>query len=135
MSSKAIVKNFYESDLANDATVVSRYFHKDCELHWNSSHGFMLLKYDDIVKFFEGTRKSYNSLRFQFSHILEDNQFVSTRHTLHANTIENPDEEITLAHFTAIWEVKNDKLYRGYEISQLADEETINSDSFKEIKK
>ncbi|WP_397362784.1 nuclear transport factor 2 family protein [Olleya sp. R77988] len=134
MSSKKIVKAFYESDLANDASVVSRFFHQDCQLHWNSSHGFMKLDYKGLEDFFEGTRKSYDALRFQFSHILEDNQYVTTRHTLYGNTIEDPENEIALAHFIAIWEVKDDKLYKCYEVSQLADAETIESNSFSEIK-
>ena len=121
MKAIEIVKKFYESDLANDDTVVANCFHKECELHWNSSHGFMILKYDDIVTFFEGTRKSYDHLRFEFSHFLEDGQFVSTRHALYAYTIENPDEEVALANFMAIWEVKDDKLYRCFEMSQKSD--------------
>ncbi|WP_299889734.1 nuclear transport factor 2 family protein [uncultured Lacinutrix sp.] len=134
MSSKAIVKAFYDSDLANDESVVSKFFHDDCELHWNSSHGFMILKYKEIEDFFKGTRESYNTLRFQFSHLLEDNEFVTSRHTLYAHTIENPDNEVALAHFTAVWEVKEDKLYRCYEISQQADEKTLESNTFLEIK-
>lgn len=134
MTPKELVRSFYESDLANDETIIAKYFHKDCELHWNSSHGFMLLKYNDIVNFFEGTRKAYNNLRFEFSHLLEDGQFVTSRHTLYANTIENPDEEVALAHFTAIWEVKDTKLFRCYEISQQADEATLKTNSFSEIK-
>jgi hypothetical protein len=130
-----IVKNFYDSDLANDETIVAKYFHKECELHWNSSHGYMLLKYNDIVTFFEGTRKAYNSLRFDFSHVLKDEQFVTSRHTLFANTIENPDEEVALAHFIAIWEVKDEKLYRCHEMSQQADQRILNSESFKAVKK
>jgi hypothetical protein len=134
MTPKEIVKSFYESDLANDESIVDKYFHKDCELHWNSSHGFMLLKYNDIVKFFDGTRKAYNNLRFQFSHLLEEEQFVTSRHTLFANTIENPDEEVTLAHFIAIWEVKDGKLYRCHEMSQQGDETILKGNSFSEIK-
>lgn len=130
-----IVKNFYDSDLANDETIVAKYFHKECELHWNSSHGYMLLKYNDIVTFFEGTRKAYNSLRFDFSHVLKEEQFVTSRYTLFANTIENPDEEVALAHFIAIWEVKDEKLYRCHEISQQADQRILNSESFKAVKK
>ena len=130
-----IVKNFYDSDLANDETIVAKYFHKECELHWNSSHGYMLLKYNNIVTFFEGTRKAYNSLRFDFSHVLKDEQFVTSRHTLFANTIENPDEEVALAHFIAIWEVKDEKLYRCHEMSQQADQRILNSESFKAVKK
>jgi hypothetical protein len=135
MKSIDIVKNFYDSDLANDETIVAKYFHKECELHWNSSHGYMLLKYNDIVTFFEGTRKAYNSLRFDFSHILKDEQFVTSRHTLFANTIEDPEEEMALAHFIAIWEVKDEKLYRCHEISQQADQRILNSESFKAVKK
>jgi hypothetical protein len=135
MKSIDIVKNFYDSDLANDETIVAKYFHKECELHWNSSHGYMLLKYNDIVTFFEGTRKAYNSLRFDFSHVLKEEQFVTSRYTLFANTIENPDEEVALAHFIAIWEVKDEKLYRCHEMSQQADQRILNSGSFKAVKK
>ncbi|WGD34582.1 nuclear transport factor 2 family protein [Olleya sp. YS] len=134
MSPKEIVKAFYNSDLANDASVVSIFFHKDCQLHWNSSQGFTILDYKGLEGFFKGTRQSYNALRFQFSHILEDNQFVTTRHTLFGNTIEDPDNEIALAHFTSIWEVKDSKLFRCHEISQLADNNTLESNSFSEIK-
>jgi len=122
MSAKELVKAFYDSDLANDSNVVSKFFHKDCELHWSSSQGFMLLKYNDIVDFFEGTRKSYHNLRFEFTHLIESGNSVITRHSLFANTIENPDSETVLARFSTIWEVKDNKLYRGYEISQQADE-------------
>lgn len=134
MSSKDIVLKFYNSDLANDETVISNFFHKECELHWNSSQGYMNLNYSDVVSFFEGTRKAYESLRFEFSHILEDGEFVTSRHTLYANTIENPEEEVALAHFISIWQIMDGKLYRCHEISQLADESTMNTDSFKQIK-
>lgn len=125
MSPEALVKSFYESDIANDASILSKFFHKDCEMHWNSSHGFALLNYNDLDVFFEGTRQSYTSLRFDFSHFLVDNTFITNRHTLYGNTIENPDDEVGLAHFTAIWEVKDGLIYRCYEISQLFDEKTI----------
>ncbi|MBC3846245.1 nuclear transport factor 2 family protein [Winogradskyella echinorum] len=122
MSAIDIVKAFYDADLANDTSVVSEFFHKDCELHWTSSQGFMLLNYNEIEVFFEGTRKSYDSLRFEFTHLIEAGNTVTTRHTLFANTIENPDVEVVLAHFSAIWEVKDGKLYRCFEISNQADE-------------
>lgn len=134
MSAKNIVKDFYESDLANDESAIPKFFHKDCQMHWNSSHGFMILDYNGIEDFFKGTRASYISLRFQFSHLLEEGSFVTSRHTLYAKTIENPENEIPLAHFTSIWEVKDNKLYRCHEISQQADEKTLEANSFSEIK-
>lgn len=135
MSAKEVVKAFYESDLANDAKVVSKFFHKDCELHWTSSQGFVLLNYKELKGFFKGTRQSYNSLRFEFTHLIEADNFVTTRHTLFGCTIENSDSETVLAHFSTIWEVKEGKLYRGFEISQQADESDSKSmTSYSEIK-
>jgi hypothetical protein len=135
MTAIQLVKDFYNSDLANDSTIVSKFFHKDCELHWTSSHGFSLLKFNDISNFFEGTRKSYDALRFEFTHLIEMNEYVTTRHTLFAHTIESPDSEIALAHFSALWEVKDNKLYRGFEISHKVDEtDLVSMNSYKEIK-
>lgn len=122
MSAKEVVKSFYDSDLANDSSVVTKYFHKDCELHWTSSQGFTLLDYNKILDFFAVTRQSYTNLRFEFTHFIEVDNQVFSRHTLFGNTIENQDTETIIAHFATIWEVKDGKLYRGFEISQQADE-------------
>ena len=134
MSPKDLVRNFYESDLANDASLIPKFFHQDCELHWNSSKGFTILNYTDIIAFFKGVTESYNSLRFQISHLLQDGDFVTSRHTLYGKTIEDPDNEVAMSHFTAIWEVKDSKLYKCFEISQLTDEKALESNSFSENK-
>lgn len=125
MSAKTLLKSFYNSDVANNENLVEDFFHKDCELHWNSSNGFTLLNYNDVITFFEGVRSSYNNLRFVHTHLMANGNHVTSRHHAYAQTIEAPNEEILLAHFIAIWEVKDDKLYRCYEISQLADEKTL----------
>ena len=134
MSAKAIVKAFYDSDLANDESVVEKFFHKDCEMYWSSSQSSMYLNYNDILDFFVGTRASYHSVRFQFSHMLEDEQYVTSRHILLAKTIENPDDEVVLAQFSTIWEVKDEKLYRCHEMSRLIDEKSLEINTFSEIK-
>ncbi|WP_407557520.1 nuclear transport factor 2 family protein [Winogradskyella sp. 4-2091] len=135
MSAKDIVKAFYESDIANDVDIVSKYFHRDCELHWTSSQGFDLLGYKELELFFKGTRQSFESVRFEFTHFIEANNFVTTRHTLFGFTIEDPDIESIIAHFTAIWEVKEGKLFRGYEIShQVNENDETSMASYKEIK-
>jgi hypothetical protein len=35
-------------------------------------------------------------------------------------TIENPREEMLLANFISIWQIKDNKLHRGYQMSQLS---------------
>jgi len=129
MSPKKIVKRFYNLDLAKDEDVMS-FFHKNCKLHWNTSKGFTALDYQGIEAMLIGIKKSYISFKYKLSHLLEEGNSVTARYTIYVTPIENPDEEQPLAHFISIWELKKEKLYRGYEISQLADEDPVNIKSF-----
>lgn len=133
MSPKKIVKRFYDLDLAKDENAIS-HFHKDCQLHWNSSQGFTVLDYEGIDLMLEGVRKSFLSFKYRLSHLLKDDKTVTARYTVYAIPIENPDEEQPLAHFISIWEVKKGKLFKGYEISQLANEDPASLKTFSEIK-
>lgn len=135
MSPKEIVKAFYDCDLAKDGqTAVSKYIHKDCQLHWNSSSGYKALSYDDLNLFFEEINASYHSLKSDISHLLQDENQVTIRFSMYARTIEDPENELPLANFISIWEVKDGKMYRGYEISQGADDNIESYKSYSEIK-
>jgi len=133
MSPKDIVKNFYESDLAEDDNLMS-YFHENCELKWNSSKGYTNFDFEGIKQMLDGVKKSYLSFKFRVSHLLQDNNSITARYTIYATTIEQPEKEDALAHFITIWEVKDNKLFRGYEISQLADISSDSLNSYAEIK-
>ncbi|MGJ8593013.1 MAG: nuclear transport factor 2 family protein [Aquaticitalea sp.] len=133
MTAKKILKRFYDIDLATDENAMS-YFHKDCQLHWNSSQGFIVLGYEEIKSMLESIRKSYISFKYRLSHLLEDDKTVTARYTIYVTPIENPDDEQPLAHFISIWELKNEQLFMGYEISQLADEDPSSMKTFSEIK-
>lgn len=130
MTPKEVVQKFYASDLANSAEAVSLFFHKDCILNWHSSKGFNVLDFNALRSVFEEVRKMYNTLRYQTSHLLQDGNTVTIRYTSFVTTIENPNEEMALAHFTAIWEVENDKIINGFQISQLADSSSESLNSF-----
>ena len=103
MSPKELLIQFYESDIVNNLDLVEQFYHKDCELHWNSSKDFKILKYKDILDFFKNINNSYVSLRYEVSHLLEEGSYVTSRHTVYARTIENDDEETPLAHYISIW--------------------------------
>jgi hypothetical protein len=125
MSPKELIKKFYKSDIINNIDLVEKFYHKDCELHWNSSEYFKILKYEDIFEFFKNISESY---------VLVEDNFVTSRYTVFGRTIENEEEETPLAHYICIWEIKDNKLYKGYQISQLSSDVAINSNSFSEIK-
>jgi len=48
--------------------------------------------------------------------------------------MENPYEELRIAHFTAIWEVKGDQLYRGYQVSRPVTDMDDTSESYHRVK-
>ncbi|WCO03120.1 nuclear transport factor 2 family protein [Psychroserpens ponticola] len=133
MSPKDLIKNFYQLDLAKDNNIMD-FFHEDCELKWNSSKGYTQLDYQGIKEMLEGVRKSYHSFKFRVSHLLEDENIITTRYTIYATVIERPEKEDALAHFITIWEVKDGKMHTGFEISQLADVSPESLNSYAEIK-
>ena len=115
---KEIVRDFYRSDILNDHTVIERFFHPDLNLVWNSPIGLSIIHYNELVSFFDEIRRTYNSLRVEISHILADGNYITVRYKYYVSTIENPDEELGIAHFISIWEIKDGKIYRGHQVSQ-----------------
>lgn len=120
MTAKELVQNFYQSDAFIDKAMMESYLHPEILLDWNSSKGFIQLKSDDILAFTKELRAAYLDTNIIISHILEDGNLVSIRYSHFVKTIENPSEEMLLAHFIVIWEVKDGKLFRGYQMSQLS---------------
>ncbi|MCM5663205.1 nuclear transport factor 2 family protein [Galbibacter mesophilus] len=129
-SIKKIAKDFYELEPIKNREVLKDYLHDDCELYWNSSKGFTKLNKTDLIALAENMAEAYHSVRTEISHLIKEGNAVSVRYTYHVKTIENIDEEQPLAHFITIWEFKDNKLYKGYEISQLADDNPVNLNSF-----
>lgn len=133
-SAKEIVRNFYLSDILHDDSVLQRFFHPELVLIWNSSDGLSIMHYDDIVGFFTEIRKTYHDLRVEVSHLLQDDNHVTIRYKYYIRTMENPDEELGIAHFIAIWEVKDEKLYRGYQVSQPVTDKDDTNESYHKVK-
>lgn len=133
-SAKEIVKSFYQADILNDDSVLERFFHKDIVLIWNSADGLSIMHFDDLIQFFTEIKRTYNDLRIEVSHLLEDNNHITIRYKYYIRTMENPDEELGIAHFIAIWEVKDNQLYRGYQVSQPVTDMDDTSESYHRVK-
>lgn len=133
-SAKEIVRGFYQSDILKDEAVLERFFHKELVLIWNSADGLSIMHFDDMVDFFAEIRRTYHDLRIEVSHLLEDDNHITIRYKYYIRTIENPDEELGIAHFIAIWEVKDDLLYRGYQVSQPVTDKDDTTESYHRVK-
>ena len=119
MSAKEIVQEFYKSDALLENETVSKLLHDDVVLEWHSSKGFLKLKHLEIIDLTNELSKAYVRSKARITHILEEGNTVALRYSHYVKTIENPREEMLLAHFMVIWELKDNKLYRGYQMSQL----------------
>ena len=116
MSAKEIVQEFYKSDALLENETVSRLLHADVVLEWHSTKGFLKLKHQQIIDLTTELGRAYVRSKVRITHIMEEGNSVSVRYSHYVKTIENPREEMLLAHFMVIWELKNNKLYRGYQM-------------------
>ena len=100
--------------------VLKTFLHKDFILEWNGSTGFLKLDYQGIIDYTDNIAKSFIKTKTKIVFILNEKNMVSVKYSLSVKTIENHREEVKLANFFVIWEIKDDKLYRGYQMSQLS---------------
>ncbi|WP_339610605.1 nuclear transport factor 2 family protein [uncultured Planktosalinus sp.] len=137
MSKKAkkIVQSFYESDFIKNERLIEHFIHPELTLIWNSTtDGLSILNFDDLNDFFDEIKRNYADMRIEISHLLQDDNFVTIRYKYYITTLENPNEEMGIAHFIAIWEVKDDKLYKGYQISQPVTDKDDTQKSYHRVK-
>lgn len=120
MSARKIVQDFYKSDALIDAKVMSEFLHPDIILEWNSTKGFLKLGYDEIIALTEKMSQAYVRSKARISLMIVEKNMVSIRFSHYVKTMENPREEMLLAHFFVIWELKDGKLFRGYQMSQIS---------------
>jgi len=119
MNLKKIILDFYKSEALINPTVLASYLHDDILLEWNSSTGFIKMNREDLLSLASELSRSYIRSKVEISHIVKEGDLVSVRYAHSVKTIENPREYILLANFMVIWELKDEKLYRGYQISQV----------------
>ena len=122
LKTKEVVEKFYQSNFYKDEDVLKSYLHPDVELSWYGTTGLRKLNLSGISEISEQLAKSYETLRAEIEKIVVDKENAAIHFTYHVTTIENPDEEMPLAHFVAMWELKDGKLFKGVQISQLGEE-------------
>ena len=119
MNAKKIVQDFYKSDALIDSQIMGLFLHPEIILDWNSSTGFIQMNFENLIALSIELGKAYTRSKVKISHIFSKDNLVSVRYNHYVKTIENPREEMLLAHFMVIWEIKDDKLFRGYQMSQI----------------
>ncbi len=119
---KEVVQKFYQSDFYRNEEILRDCLHPDVELSWYGTTGFRKLDINEIAEIGKELASSFDSLRAEIEKIVANKGEAAIHFTYHVRTIENPDEEMPLAHFIAIWELKDGKMFKGVQISQLGEE-------------
>jgi hypothetical protein len=120
MTPKELVLDFYKNDLILHKSEVNEFLHDDLIIEWNSSKGFIQMKKDDVLNLSDELSRAYVRSKMRITHIIAEENKVSVRYSHFVKTLENPREEMLLAHFFVIWEIKEGKFYRGFQMSQFS---------------
>ena len=120
MNPKEIVLDFYNSDALYNSTTLENFLHEEVTLEWNSSKGLIKKNRSGLLQMANDLKVGYETFVVQIHHIVAEDNLVSVHYTHFGTTIENPHQINRLAYFFAIWEVKDGKLFRGYQMSQLS---------------
>jgi hypothetical protein len=120
MKPKDIVLDFYKSDVLLDRKAVSEFLHPEVTIDWNTSKGFVQMNYDDILSLTDELSRAYVRSKIRISHVIQEKNLISLRYSHFVKTIENPREEMLMGNFFVIWEVKDGKLYKGYQMSHFS---------------
>lgn len=120
MNAKKFIQEFYKSDALIDAAVMDTYLHPEFMLDWHSSKGFIQMDRAKCIEITEKLQNAYVRSKARISHLVQEGDTIAVRYAHYVKTVENPREEMLMAHFFVIWEIKDDKLYRAYQMSQLS---------------
>ena len=120
MTAKKLVQDFYKSDALINPEIMKTFLHPEFVLEWNSTTGFVKLDFEGILNYCLEISKSYIRTKVRISNIIKEKEKIALNYSLSVKTIENPREEMLLANFFVIWEIKDMKLFKGYQMSQLS---------------
>ena len=120
MSAKKLILDFYKSDALINKEILDTFLHPEILLDWHSSKGFFQMKREDLLTLASELNRSYIRSKVKISHLIKEGDLISVRYSHYVKTVENPREDILLAEFMVIWEIKDEKLYRGFQMSQIS---------------
>lgn len=120
MNAKKVIEDFYKSDALINSDIMKDFLHPEFILEWNNSSGIQTFDKKDMLIYADKLSNAYTRCKVRISNIIKEGNQVSLQFSLSVKTIENPREEMLLGYFFAFWEIKEDRLFRGFQMSRLA---------------
>lgn len=120
MTNKQRIQEFYLSDGLRNVELLDQILHEDIVLDWDSSEGKLIMQKSAILNLSKELKNNYTNSFIDISHLVEEGNFVTVRYFHKVTAIENPNEIVNFAKIIVIWEFSNEKIIRGYQMSQPA---------------
>ena len=114
-----LVHDFLHSDAFYSPESMADFLHAEATMEWHSTNGTLFLKREEIIQLISELNRAYDSCKLHVTHVIGQENLVSARYSHYVTTHENPKDELLLAHFMCIWEVRDEKLYKCWQMSQL----------------
>lgn len=115
MDIKEFITGYYNALLKPEE--VTKYVHPQMVIRWQSSKGYLELEPNDLLNFSKLISKQYTTLRLDVLDVMAEGDKVAVRYASIITSPDNPLEEKELSHSMSMWELKDNKLYRGYVIT------------------
>lgn len=120
MEPTQIIEQFYQSGAAFNPERIQAHLHQDVLLDWHSSKGFLQMNREALINMAADMHRAYEHATVAIQSIVAQGNTVAVRYDQYAQTIENPSDEMLLGRFFAFWELRDGKLFRGHQMSQVS---------------
>ena len=119
MATKKFIQDFYKSEALINSKLLETYLHPDFIMEWNGHNGILKMNKKEWLDYTLASERTYIRFKAKIIHFLVDKDLVSINYSLYVRIVENPREELYLTDFMTIWEMKDDKFYRCYQMSRV----------------
>jgi len=118
MSFDKIIEQLYQEDGIRNREYLNSILHDDFELEWDSSFGHKIMCKNDILYMADELKANYHTSNISVLETIQEKDKLVVHYLHHASAIENPKDLFTIAKVVVIWELQNDKIIKGYQISK-----------------
>lgn len=118
MTNREKVDFLYKKDGIRNEVFLDKLLHDDFVLDWDSSQGNVKMSKQNIINLAIELNQNYIDSFIEISHFIEDENQIVVKYNHKVTTIEDPKEFVLIAKVVAIWEFKDDKIKKGYQISK-----------------
>ena len=119
MTNNEIMMKMYDEDFIRDVQFMKYHLHHDVELEWHSSQGHVKWGKAEMLKFSDEVATNFSTSKFDIKYFFEQGNTISLHYHYFASTFENPNELFLVGRFATVWEFKDNKMFKCYQISQV----------------